>query len=200
MLDTTGHRFGDESTGYSEFGPQLAARPGATGWLVFDQRVHDLCLPFTDFRQTVEGGALVWADDAVALAAATGLPEAAVTEELAATEAVAHGTATDRLGRTHFEAPLEPPYAAVKVMPALFHTQGGLVVDGNARVLTAADEPIPGLYASGGAAAGISGHGAAGYLAGNGLLPALGLAFLAADHVRGQNPTSDDLTADSTPA
>ena len=41
---------------------------------------------------------------------------------------------------------------------------------------------IPGLYASGGAAAGISGHGAAGYLAGNGLLPALGLADLAADH------------------
>jgi fumarate reductase flavoprotein subunit len=30
---------------------------------------------------------------------------------------------------------------------------------------------------------GISGHGAGGYLAGNGLLPALGLAFLAAEHV-----------------
>jgi fumarate reductase flavoprotein subunit len=29
---------------------------------------------------------------------------------------------------------------------------------------------------------GISGHGAAGYLAGNGLLSALGLAFLAAEH------------------
>lgn len=29
---------------------------------------------------------------------------------------------------------------------------------------------------------GISGHGASGYLAGNGLLPALGLAFLAAEH------------------
>jgi len=42
------------------------------------------------------------------------------------------------------------------------------------------------LYASGGAAAGISGHGAAGYLAGNGLLPALGLAFLAAEHAAQQ--------------
>ncbi len=46
--------------------------------------------------------------------------------------------------------------------------------------------PIPGLYASGGAAAGISGHGAAGYLAGNGLLPAFGLALLAAEHLSGQ--------------
>lgn len=191
MLDTTGHRFGDETTGYSEYGPQLAARPGATGWLVFDQRVHDLCLPFTDFRQTVEGGALVWADDAAALAETTGLPADAVAEELAATEAAARGEAADRLGRTSFEAPLEPPYAAVKVMPALFHTQGGLVVDGRARVLTAEERPIPGLYASGGAAAGISGHGASGYLAGNGLLPALGLAFLAADDLPATVPTAD---------
>jgi fumarate reductase flavoprotein subunit len=30
---------------------------------------------------------------------------------------------------------------------------------------------------------GISGHGAGGYLAGNGLLPALGLSYLAANHV-----------------
>jgi hypothetical protein len=42
---------------------------------------------------------------------------------------------------------------------------------------------ISGLYACGGAAMSISGHGTGGYLAGNGLLPALGLALLAADHV-----------------
>jgi fumarate reductase flavoprotein subunit len=68
------------------------------------------------------------------------------------------------------------------VTPALFHTQGGLVVDEHARVL-AGGVPVPGLYASGGAAIGISGHGAGGYLAGNGLITALGLAFLAAEHV-----------------
>ena len=50
-------------------------------------------------------------------------------------------------------------------------------------MLDTAGEPIAGLYAAGGAAMGISGHGAAGYLAGNGLLSALGLAYLAADHV-----------------
>src|SRR5690606_302898 len=199
MLDTTGHRFGDETTGYSEYGPQLAARPDATGWLVFDQRVHDLCLPFTDFRQTVEGGAVVWADGPAELARVTGLPADAVADELEAADAVARGTATDRFGRTSLEAPLEPPYAVVKVMPALFHTQGGLVVDEHARVLTTADEPIPGLYASGGAAAGISGHGAAGYLAGNGLLPALGLAFLAAEDLGGERPAADDPTTTDVP-
>lgn len=181
MLDRTGHRFGDETTGYSEYAAALAARPGATGWIVLDKRIHDLCLRFTDFAQTVESGVLVWADDLESLADAIGSPAAA--GELAAVERLARGEAADRFGRTFFEAPLAPPYAAVRVVPALFHTQGGVVVDGHARVVRDDGSKIPGLYASGGAAAGISGHGAAGYLAGNGLLPALGLAYLAADHL-----------------
>jgi len=181
MLDTTGRRFGKETTGYSEFGPALAARPGATGYVVYDRRVHELCLPFTDFRQTVEARAEVWADDAASLAVALHLPVDAVTEELAAAESAARGMAEDRFGRS-YEAPLTPPYAAVRVVPALFHTQGGLVVDEHARVVTESGDALAGLYASGGAAAGISGHGAAGYLAGNGLLPAFGLAYLAATH------------------
>ncbi|WP_433616563.1 FAD-dependent oxidoreductase [Dactylosporangium sp. CA-139114] len=183
MLDLTGRRFGNETSGYSEYAAALAARPEATGWLVLDQRIHDACLSFTDFRQSVESGALLPAADAAALAAVTGLPAAAVAEELAETDAVARGERPDRFGRTFFEAPLEAPYLTARVVPALFHTQGGLVVDEHARVLRAGGEPIPGLYASGGAASGISGHGAAGYLAGNGLLPALGLAYLAANHV-----------------
>jgi fumarate reductase flavoprotein subunit len=182
LLDVTGRRFGDETTGYSEYGPKLAARPDATGWVVFDRRIHDLCLPFSDFRQTVESGAVVWADDVVALAAATGLPVDAVVDELEAAARAARGEAPDRFGRA-YEAPLEGPLAAVRVVPALFHTQGGLVVDERARVTTPTGDVLPGLYASGGAAAGISGHGAAGYLAGNGLLPALGLAYLAGTDV-----------------
>lgn len=182
LLDLTGRRFGDETTGYSAFGPALAARPGVTGWVVFDRRVHDLCLPFSDFRHTVESGAVVWADDATALAAATGLPADAVADELAASEAAARGISPDRFGRA-YEAPLAAPFAAVRVVPALFHTQGGLIVDERARVATPAGGVLGGLYASGGAAAGISGHGAGGYLAGNGLLPALGLAYLAAGDV-----------------
>lgn len=182
LLDGTGRRFGDETTGYSEYGPALAARPGATGWVIFDQRIHDLCLPFGDFHQTVDSGAVVWADDVAVLAAATGLPADAVDEEMKAADAAARGAADDRFGRS-YESPLTPPYAAVQVVPALFHTQGGLLVDGHARVVQPSGEVIGGLYASGGAAAGISGHGAGGYLAGNGLLPALGLAYLAADHV-----------------
>ncbi len=186
MVDATGERFGDETTGYSEYAAALAARPGARGWIVLDRRVHELCLPFTDYRQTVDAGALVWADDVTALAERIGCPADSLARSVADGAAPAGGEAPpDRFGRTFFEAPLRPPFAAVEVIPALFHTQGGLVVDGDARVLGADGAPVRGLFASGGAAHGISGHGADGYLAGNGLLPALGLAWQAATALSG---------------
>jgi fumarate reductase flavoprotein subunit len=185
IVNRDGRRFGDETTGYSEYAAVIAGQPDATAWIVLDRRIHEACLPFTDYRQTVESNALLWADDVEGLAAATGLPAGPLGEELAETAVRARGEGADRFGRTSFEAVLEPPYAAVRVVPALFHTQGGLLVDEHARVTRPDGSAIPGLYASGGAAAGISGHGAAGYLAGNGLLPALGLAHLAADHAAG---------------
>ncbi|WP_404385340.1 FAD-binding protein [Knoellia locipacati] len=183
MVNLSGHRFGDETTGYSEYAAQLAAQDEAEGWLVFDQRIHDDSLVFTDFRQTVEGGALVWADTLEGLAERIAVDAETLVQEAEGLAQVAAGAAEDRFGRTRVEGPLRGPYAAVRVVPALFHTQGGLVVDEHARVLRPDGSPIEGVYASGGAAEGISGHGAAGYLAGNGLLPALGLALLAAEHV-----------------
>ncbi|QCB52064.1 FAD-binding protein [Rhodococcus sp. PAMC28707] len=183
VLDLEGRRFGDETTGYSEYAAALAARPHSEGWIIIDHSIYDKCLSFKDFRQTVESGALVWADGAAELAEATGLPSDAVVDELSTLDSVARGIVADPYGRTSFEHTLAAPYAAIKIVPALFHTQGGLVVDENARVLRPSGTPIDGLFASGGAAMGISGHGAAGYLAGNGLLPALGLAYLAAGYI-----------------
>ena len=92
----------------------------------------------------------------------------------------AAGGAADRFGRDFTgNAPLSAPYRAAKVTGALFHTQGGLVVDGDGRVLDEAGKPLPNLFAGGGAARGISGPGADGYLAGNGLLAATTLGKLA---------------------
>ncbi|HEX9077353.1 MAG TPA: FAD-binding protein, partial [Anaerolineae bacterium] len=79
----------------------------------------------------------------------------------------------DEFGRTSF-GELKPPYYGVQVTGALFHTQGGLRIDQRARVLKPDGTVIPNLYAGGGVAVGVSGRGANGYLAGNGLLAALG--------------------------
>lgn len=200
MVNLEGRRFGDETTGYSEYAAVLAAQPGAEGWIILDKRIHELCLRFIDFQQTDQSGAIVWADSVDELAEVTHLPADALRAELADAEQAATSGQPDRFGRSVFGDPLRPPYAAVQVIPALFHTQGGLVVDEHARVMTAQDTPVHGLYASGGAAAGISGHGAAGYLAGNGLLPALGLAFLAAETAAGSSrPGSDSPGTEEIP-
>lgn len=187
LVNCLGQRFGDETVGYSGYAAALAAQQGAAGWMVLDQRIHDLSLPFTDYQQVAESGAVRSAASAAELAEVICADPAALGAELAEAASVATGKrAADRFGRSVFPAPLRPPYRAVRVLPALFHSQGGLLVDSRARVRHRDGGTIPGLYASGGAAAGISGHGATGYLAGNGLLPALGLAYLAAGHAARQ--------------
>jgi len=77
-------------------------------------------------------------------------------------------------------SPLVAPYTLTRITPALFHTQGGLNVDARAQVLRRDGTWITGLYAGGGATAGISGAtGGTGYVSGNGLLAAVGLGYLA---------------------
>mgnify|MGYP006393963459 CR=1 FL=1 len=53
---------------------------------------------------------------------------------------------------------------------AIFHTQGGLQIDGNAQVLRPDGTKLPNLFAGGGAARSVSGPAHWGYL------PAMGLA------------------------
>ncbi len=178
MLNAHGERFGDESTGYSEFGRYVAAQPGHVAWVLLDERVDRACRPFADYQDLVDNGAVAWPGDVEGVARRIGAPVEAVRATIAGADRAARGDERDALGRTAWEAPLEPPYGLVKVEGALFHTQGGLLVNGDAAVLRGG-RPIAGLYAAGGSAAGISGHGPDGYLAGNGLLAALGLGYLA---------------------
>jgi fumarate reductase flavoprotein subunit len=178
LLNASGQRFGDESVGYSEFGRIVAAQPGGVAWMVSDRRIDAALRPFADYQAILDNGAIRWAASVDELAKLIGAPVDQVRASVAAIEHAARGEAADPFGRTDWEAPLEPPYGLVKVEGALFHTQGGLLVNGDAAVLRHG-HPIEGLYAAGGAAAGMSGHGADGYLAGNGLLAALGLGYQA---------------------
>jgi fumarate reductase flavoprotein subunit len=83
----------------------------------------------------------------------------------------------DEFGRHFSNTPLQPPYYAVRVTGALFHTQGGLEVTGAGRVLHQSGECFPNLFAGGGAACGVSGDSDIGYLSGNGLLSAVVLGY-----------------------
>jgi len=182
LVNAEGRRFGDESVGYSEYAVPVLEQPEGTAWVVFDRRIDRQCTVFRDYQDLAEAKAIRWADSVEALAARIHCEPGNLAATLAAAASAAESATADEFGRTAWEEPLEPPYAAVKVTGALFHTQGGLRVDEHARVLRGG-VPVTGLYAAGGAAVGMSGNGASGYMAGNGLLAALGLGFLAGRHI-----------------
>lgn len=173
QVNADGERFSCEHDGYSEQAMRVIAQPGGVAWNVFDERLHKLGLAFEDYRDALNGGAVKSAASIEALAELCGLPPNRLAATLAETQALAAGQGQDRFGRDFTAKPaLAAPFYAVKVTGALFHTQGGLSIDADARVLRADGRPLPNLLAGGGAACGISGRGRDGYLSGNGLLAA----------------------------
>jgi fumarate reductase flavoprotein subunit len=175
QVNALGRRFNDETGGYSEAAVHVLAQPGAIAWNVFDDPLLELLRGFPDFRDAEAAGALRTASDVAGLAAIIGCDPRTLQATL---DEIAPGH-TDSMGRT-FKRSLTAPYHAIKVTGALFHTQGGLDIDTQTRVLRADGRPMPNLFAAGGAARGVSGRGADGYMAGNGLLSAVGGGWLAA--------------------
>ena len=177
QVNARGERFSNELEGYSEQATRVLAQPGGIAWNVYDERLHQFARAgFPDYRLAEEAGAIRRADDLPALAALIGAP----VEALAATFDGLGGAAPDRFGRDFASAPpLAPPYYAVKVTGALFHTQGGLMIGPDARVVDRAGAPFPNLFAAGGAACGVSGPEVSGYLSGAGLLTAIAFGHIA---------------------
>jgi fumarate reductase flavoprotein subunit len=180
QVNREGRRFCDESQGYSEQAAEVLHQPGGIAWSVFDARIASIARQFEDFRNTEQAGALVTVDSMQALADALHVPAAAFMAEWQEAEALKAKSGRDRFGRQFAPAQqLTPPFHAIKVTGALFHTQGGLAIDAQTRVKRMDGTPFPNLFAAGGAAAGVSGSTAAGYLSGNGLLTATTLGRLA---------------------
>ena len=178
VVNKAGQRFADESMGPSEFGACVLAQPGGVAVELFDQRIHALAMGLSTYRAVFASGAVVAADSLDGIAEAFGMPGAALEQTMAHYRA-----GPDPFGRCLALHELTPPFMAAWVTGALAHTQGGLRVDAAARVLRPDGTPIAGLLAAGGAAASISGHGAAGYLPGNGLGQAFALGLIAAETI-----------------
>jgi fumarate reductase flavoprotein subunit len=180
QVNAEGRRFSDEHQGYSEQSVAVLRQPGGIAFDIYDRRCHEIALQFEDYRNAVATGAVREAADAKMLAYELGLPESALVTTLEECRTFAAGEARDPYGRSFTDRPaLAPPYFGVRVTGALFHTQGGLVVDRAGRVVRADGSRLPNVFAAGGAACGVSGPTVAGYLSGNGLLAAIGLGRLA---------------------
>ena len=180
LVGADAKRFGDESLGYSGFA-RVVLEQGEYAFAVFDQKIFDVAAQEEEFMELVRYGGVKKADDLAALAAMFELDDAELARQVEAFNQSARGETKDSFGRSNFGlGVLEGPFYGCRVVPGLFHTQGGLRVGGNAHVLKQDGTPIPGLFAGGGAAAGISGKaGALGYASGNGLLTAVALGRLA---------------------
>lgn len=182
QINQEGQRFSDESHGYSEHAATLLTQPGGIGWSIFDMRIAGIAGQFEDFRNAEVQGAVIKAETPEALAARIGVPTGAFIEAFRDVESLKARGASDVFGRDWAGiTPLAAPLCAVKVTGALFHTQGGLAVNDDARVLRPDGTPLPNLFAVGGAARGVSGSKASGYLSGNGLLTAFGYGYLAGE-------------------
>jgi flavocytochrome c len=180
QINGEGRRFCDETRGYSEQAAEVLRQPGGFAWDVFDERIAKVARQFEDFRQAERAGAIRSAENIADLATAMHVPTAAFAAEWDEVENLKSANAPDSFGRKFLKAQgCGPPYHAVKVTGALFHTQGGLAVDSSGRVKRRNGTRFPNLFAAGGAAAGVSGSAAAGYLSGNGLLTATTLGYLA---------------------
>lgn len=174
QVNLDARRFSNEAHGYSEQAANVIAQRDGLAFTIFDGRIAAIARQFEDFRRAEAAGALHSAPDAAGLALAVGLDPAVFSATCAEVSRLKETGATDEFGRSFAGvALLRPPFMAVRVTGALFHTQGGLVVDADGRVVHRDGSCLPNLYAAGGAAVGVSGSGAAGYLSGNGLLTAV---------------------------
>lgn len=180
QVNALGQRFSNEHDGYSEQARRVLTQQGGVAWDIFDDHQRELVLGFEDFRQAEALGAVQKAATIAELADLIGVPEANLRETFEETERLAAGSGKDAFGRDFTSKPtLKAPFYAIKVTGSLFHTQGGLVVDADAHVRKAKGGLLPNLFASGGAACGVSGPDDWGYLSGNGLLTAVALGRIA---------------------
>ncbi|QIN78512.1 FAD-binding protein [Rubrobacter marinus] len=184
VVDGDGRRFGDETSGYSAFVPEVQRHTDGPIYVIFDQRIMESVRDREPrFRGLVEEGFVKEAATVDELAALHDMPRDDLEETLARYNAAAEA-GVDEFGRKDFgAAPLRFPLHVARASTGLFHTQGGLRINTNAQPLRTDGSPVENLYAGGGVAVGISGaDGGRGYSSGNGLLTALGWGKIAGEH------------------
>ncbi len=127
-------------------------------------------------------GAIKTCSTPAEIAKLIGCDAATLAQAMADVASCAEGKAKDPFDRDFSTKPaLAAPFRVVKIMGALFHTQGGLEINTAMRVLRKDGTPFPNLFAGGGAARGLSGPADWGYLSGSGLLMATNTGRLAGE-------------------
>ncbi len=180
QVNRDGERFVNEHEGYSESALFVLAQPGSVAFMIYDERVHEIGLTMPNYATAVSSGVIKRSATLRELSDQLGVQRDGLEATIALVNALAFDDAADEFGR-EFRATqmLLGPYYGVPVTGALLGTEGGLAINTAGRVLRKDGSPFPNLFAAGGAARGVSGDAAGGYLEGNGLLTAIVGGYLA---------------------
>jgi fumarate reductase flavoprotein subunit len=179
-VNLQGKRFSNENAGYSEQALKVQRQPGAVAWAIWDERSDAIAMQQASHKEAKDAGAIRRCDSVDAIARVVGCDPQALAQTFADVTAAQRGEKQDQFGRDFKGKPLlKPPYCVSKIAGALTHTQGGLEVNTEMRVLRKDGTPLPNLFAGGGAARGLSGPSDWGYLSGSGLMTATSMGRLA---------------------
>ncbi|MEM5518290.1 FAD-dependent oxidoreductase [Henriciella sp. AS95] len=180
ILNTKGERFTDESEDIAGMVLPLSEQPDGVGFLIFDQSIYRQCEHIPEVRALKQAGLARQAPNMTRLAEMTGLPASALQASLREIRQAARRGEEDRLGRS-WQGSHAPRggYYFIRVTGALYHTQGGLEIDDQARVLRSDGRPFTNLFAGGGSARSVSGPSSWGYLPAMGLTTAVTLGSIA---------------------
>ena len=180
IINARGQRFVNEVDDIAGMVLPVLAQPDGTAWVVFDAGIEARCSYIPEAMALLEIGAARTADSVEGLAASIGVDRAALQATLDDACAAQQAGRADPLGRIWGDdVPPTGSLRAFRVIGAIYHTQGGLQIDGDARVLRADGSPLPNLFAGGGAARGVSGPAHWGYLPAMGLCAAVTLGRIA---------------------
>ena len=179
MVNRNGVRFSDELADISGQGLYVHRQPDHLAYMIWDATLQDRYKHVHETKQALSLNAIKFADTVEDLARALDLPPAALAATLAEVREVKEGRKADPFGRSFAGAhQLSPPYAGIRVTGALFHTQGGLVVNHDAQVRRGDGTLLPNLFAGGGTARGMSGPTMSGYIPASGICMAITLGRL----------------------
>lgn len=180
IVNTSGERFTDESEDIAGMVLPLSEQPDGAGWVIFDKRIYRKCAHIPELQELTRLGAVRDAANIEGLTERTGLPDRALRTTLAKIRLAEKAGEVDQFGRSwgRGEGPSRG-YYAVRVTGALYHTQGGLQIDSEARVVRRDGRPFPNLFAGGGSARSVSGPSSWGYLPAMGLTTAVALGCVA---------------------
>jgi fumarate reductase flavoprotein subunit len=186
-VNASGRRFVNELDDYSALARVYRTQPGGVAYFIWDQQIQDQVAGVFVMQQAMQRGGILRAEQLSDLARAFAIPGDELESTLRNEAARPLGT-PDAFGRPGTGRALKSPFYAARITGAIAHTQGGLVVDTDCRVLHLNGQPIPGLFAGGNAIAGLSGSSCTGYLSGNGLLVAYTSGYLIGRAIADRRP------------